>query len=130
MNVKSRSPGQRFHASSMPARYVKGVVELKLAQLGPMLGLSSAADIGRALAAAGIAPKLLAKSPSPAAAPVSASAPFQLRTETRADGRPLYLRLVPVADIPKLIASGKIGHSMVVVALTHFDLLQRGICKP
>jgi hypothetical protein len=39
------------------------------------------------LAAAGIAPKLLAKSPSPAAAPVSASAPFKLRTETRAVAR-------------------------------------------
>jgi hypothetical protein len=39
------------------------------------------------LAAAGIAPRLLAKSPSPAAAPVSASAPFQVRTETRAVAR-------------------------------------------
>ncbi|PJA39800.1 MAG: hypothetical protein CO182_08935, partial [Lysobacterales bacterium CG_4_9_14_3_um_filter_62_6] len=44
-----------LHASSMPARYVKGVIELNLSQLGPMLGLTSAADIGRALAAAGIA---------------------------------------------------------------------------
>ena len=42
-------------------------------------------------------------------------------------GEDIVTRLVPVADIPKLIASGKIGHSMVVVALTHFDLLQRGI---
>ena len=38
-------------------------------------------------AAAGVAPKLLAKSPSPAAAPVSASAPFKVRTETRAIAR-------------------------------------------
>ncbi|MGE3972168.1 MAG: DUF6531 domain-containing protein, partial [Porticoccaceae bacterium] len=82
-----------LHASSMPARYVKGIVEFKIGQLGPMLGLSTtdtpsvipaalnseagqagtqsnnparsattptqqqnlAADIGRALAAAGIA---------------------------------------------------------------------------
>ena len=42
-------------------------------------------------------------------------------------GEDIVTRLVPIADIPKLIASGKIGHSMVVVALTHFDLLQRGI---
>ncbi|MDZ4812089.1 MAG: transglutaminase-like domain-containing protein, partial [Pseudomonadota bacterium] len=44
-----------LRASSMPARYVKGIVELKLTQLGPMLGVTSAADIGRALTAAGIA---------------------------------------------------------------------------
>ena len=42
-------------------------------------------------------------------------------------GEDIVTRLVPIADIPKLIATGKIGHSMVVVALTHFDLLQRGI---
>jgi len=42
-------------------------------------------------------------------------------------GEDIVTRLVPIADIPQLIASGKIGHSMVVVALTHFDLLQRGI---
>ena len=42
-------------------------------------------------------------------------------------GEDIVTRLVPIAEIPKLIASGKIGHSMVVVALTHFDLLQRGI---
>jgi len=41
-------------------------------------------------------------------------------------GEDIITRLVPVDDIPKLIASGKIGHSMVVVALTHFDLLRRG----
>ena len=44
-----------LRASSMPARYVKGVIELRTSQLGPMLGVTSAADIGRALAAAGIA---------------------------------------------------------------------------
>ncbi len=42
-------------------------------------------------------------------------------------GEDIVTRLVPIADIPKLIATGKIGHSLVVVALTHFDLLQRGI---
>jgi len=34
---------------------------------------------------------------------------------------------VPIDDIPKLVASGRIGHSLVVVALYHFDLLQRGM---
>jgi len=34
---------------------------------------------------------------------------------------------VPAAEIPKLVADEKIGHSLVVVALYHFDLLQRGI---
>jgi hypothetical protein len=38
-------------------------------------------------------------------------------------------RLVHVAEIPKLVADEKIGHSLVVVALYHFDLWQRGIKK-
>ena len=41
----------------------------------------------------------------------------------------LLTRLVPVADIPKLVAEEKIKHSLVVVALYHFDLWQRGIKK-
>jgi 8-oxo-dGTP pyrophosphatase MutT (NUDIX family) len=39
----------------------------------------------------------------------------------------LATRLVPVAEIPKLVADEKIGHSLVVVALYHFDLWRRGI---
>ncbi len=42
-------------------------------------------------------------------------------------GEDLETRLVPVAEIPKLVAEEKIGHSLVVVALYHFDLWQRGI---
>jgi 8-oxo-dGTP pyrophosphatase MutT (NUDIX family) len=41
----------------------------------------------------------------------------------------LITRLVPVAEISKLVAGEKIGHSLVVVALYHFDLWQRGIKK-
>jgi ADP-ribose pyrophosphatase len=41
----------------------------------------------------------------------------------------LITRLVPVAEIPKLVAEGKISHSLVVVALYHFDLWQRGLKK-
>jgi ADP-ribose pyrophosphatase len=44
-------------------------------------------------------------------------------------GEDLITRLVPVADIPKLVAEGKISHSLVVVALYHFDLWQRGLKK-
>jgi 8-oxo-dGTP pyrophosphatase MutT (NUDIX family) len=44
-------------------------------------------------------------------------------------GEDLITRLVPVAEIPKLVADEKIGHSLVVVALYHFDLWQRGIKK-
>lgn len=44
-------------------------------------------------------------------------------------GEDLITRLVPVAEIPKLVADGKIAHSLVVVALFHFDLWQRGL-KP
>ncbi|MGH7953088.1 MAG: NUDIX hydrolase [Limisphaerales bacterium] len=39
----------------------------------------------------------------------------------------LATRLVPVTEIPKLVADGKIGHSLVVAALYHFDLWKRGI---
>ncbi len=44
-------------------------------------------------------------------------------------GEDLITRLVPVSEIPKLVADEKIGHSLVVVALYHFDLWQRGIKK-
>ena len=42
-------------------------------------------------------------------------------------GEDLVTHLVPVSEIPKLVADGKIGHSLVVVALYHFDLWQRGM---
>lgn len=42
-------------------------------------------------------------------------------------GEDLITRLVPVAEIPKLVADEKIGHPLVVVALDYFDLWQRGI---
>src|SRR5437016_9581161 len=41
-------------------------------------------------------------------------------------GEDLITRLVPVAEIPKLVACGKIQHSLVVVALYHYELWQRG----
>ena len=44
-------------------------------------------------------------------------------------GEDLETRLVPVAEIPKLVADEKIGHSLVVVALYHFDLWRRGLKK-
>ena len=44
-------------------------------------------------------------------------------------GEDLATQLVPVAEIPKLVADEKVGHSLVVVALYHFDLWQRGIKK-
>ena len=43
-------------------------------------------------------------------------------------GEDLVTRLVPIADLPQLVSSGKIKHSLVVVALYYFDLLQRGVC--
>ena len=41
-------------------------------------------------------------------------------------GEDLVTRLVPVADLPQLVATGKIRHSLVVVGLYYFDLWQRG----
>jgi 8-oxo-dGTP pyrophosphatase MutT (NUDIX family) len=41
----------------------------------------------------------------------------------------LITRLVPVSDVPGLVASGKIRHPLVIVALYHFELMQRGLKK-
>ena len=40
-------------------------------------------------------------------------------------GEDLVTRLVPIADVPQLVASGKIKHSLVVVALYYFELRER-----
>lgn len=40
-------------------------------------------------------------------------------------GEDLVTKLVPVADIPALIESGRIRHSIIVSALYHFDLWRR-----
>ena len=54
----------------------------------------------------------------------------RLKHEVKFDGaEDLVTRLVPAAEVPKLVADGKIGHSLVVVALYHFDLWQRGVKK-
>jgi 8-oxo-dGTP pyrophosphatase MutT (NUDIX family) len=44
-------------------------------------------------------------------------------------GEDLATRLVPVAEIPQLVADEKIGHNLVVVALYYFELWQRGLKK-
>jgi ADP-ribose pyrophosphatase len=41
-------------------------------------------------------------------------------------GEDLITRLVPINQIPSLVKAGNIRHSLVVVALYHFDLWQRG----
>jgi 8-oxo-dGTP pyrophosphatase MutT (NUDIX family) len=40
-------------------------------------------------------------------------------------GEDIHTRLVPIDQIPALIANNKIGHSLVVVALYQFDVLRR-----
>ncbi len=44
-------------------------------------------------------------------------------------GEDLMTRLVPVADLPGLVASEKIQHSLVAVALYDYDLYLRGLKK-
>jgi len=44
-------------------------------------------------------------------------------------GEDLETLLVPATEIPQLVADEKIGHPLVVVALYHFELWQRGIKK-
>jgi ADP-ribose pyrophosphatase len=42
-------------------------------------------------------------------------------------GEDLITRLVPWAEVPGLVAAGKIRHALVVVAIYHYDLRQRGV---
>ena len=42
-------------------------------------------------------------------------------------GEDLLTRLVPLSEIPRLVASGKIQHSLVTVALYYFELHQRNV---
>jgi ADP-ribose pyrophosphatase len=44
-------------------------------------------------------------------------------------GEDLSTRLVPASEISQMVADEKIGHSLVVVALYHFELWQRGLKK-
>jgi 8-oxo-dGTP pyrophosphatase MutT (NUDIX family) len=44
-------------------------------------------------------------------------------------GEDLLTRLVPIPDIPHLVATSKIRHSLVVVALYYFELWRRGAHK-
>ncbi len=54
----------------------------------------------------------------------------RLRHATAFDqGEDLTTLLVPVREIPALVAQGKIRHSLVVVALYDFELWQRGVLK-
>ena len=45
-------------------------------------------------------------------------------------GEDLLTRLVPADELIRLVAEGKIMHSLVVVALYHFDLWRRGLKQP
>jgi len=42
-------------------------------------------------------------------------------------GEDLTTQLIPVADLPRLVAEEKIRHPLVVAALYHFELWQRGL---
>jgi 8-oxo-dGTP pyrophosphatase MutT (NUDIX family) len=44
-------------------------------------------------------------------------------------GEDLVTRLVPAAEIPGLIASGKISHPLIISGLYFFELWQRGLMK-
>lgn len=45
-------------------------------------------------------------------------------------GEDLITRLVPIADIPGLVRQGKIRHSLVLVALYHFELWAQAKARP
>jgi 8-oxo-dGTP pyrophosphatase MutT (NUDIX family) len=45
-------------------------------------------------------------------------------------GEDLVTRVVPLAEVPRLVATGRIQHSLVVVALYQFELWQRGLGQP
>jgi ADP-ribose pyrophosphatase len=45
-------------------------------------------------------------------------------------GEDIAVRLVPLEDIPRLAAEGRIRHAIVLAALHHFDLWRRGFVPP
>jgi 8-oxo-dGTP pyrophosphatase MutT (NUDIX family) len=50
----------------------------------------------------------------------------ELKHATELDqGEDLAVRLVDLSEIPNLVQSGQVGHSLVAVALYHFDLYRR-----
>lgn len=52
----------------------------------------------------------------------------QLTHDTEFDhGEDIAVRLVSLDDVPRLVASGKIRHAIVLAALHHFDLWHRGL---
>ena len=55
----------------------------------------------------------------------------QLTEATQLDvGEDMVTSLVPVAELPGLLAAGRFRHSLVVVALCYFDLWRRGVAVP
>ncbi len=55
----------------------------------------------------------------------------QLKHELELDsGEDLATRLVPISELPALLSSGMIRHSLVVVALYYFDLWKNGNRPP
>ncbi len=44
-------------------------------------------------------------------------------------GEDMLTRLVPLVEIPRLVASGEIRHSLVIAALYHFELWERGAAQ-
>ena len=52
----------------------------------------------------------------------------RLKHERELDsGEDMLTRLIPVAEVPSLVATGRIKHPLVVVALYHFELWRRGL---
>ena len=50
----------------------------------------------------------------------------QLKHDVKFDSsEDIITRLVPISQIPELVSSGKISHSLVVVALYHFELWRK-----
>lgn len=41
-------------------------------------------------------------------------------------GEDITVRLVPLDEVPRLVAAGRIRHAIVLAALSHFDLWRRG----
>ena len=42
-------------------------------------------------------------------------------------GEDIVVRLVPLDEVPRMVASGRIRHGVVLAALHHFDLWRRGL---
>ena len=141
VNVIALTPDQRHLVMVEQYRHGSGTVELEIP--GGMIDAKDSSpefagirELREETGFAGEKPRIIGQAlPNPA---IMSNTCFTLLVENCQRvhevefdlGEDLITRLVPTADLPGLVSSGKIRHSLVVAALYHFDLWQRARQNP